>query len=154
MQSTNDHAVTVLNGLIETTMDSSLGYRDAAEAATSTGLKTLFLDRSHERKEISVEFQNEVRKLGGEPEDEGTMLASAQRMFVGLKHAVVGNDLSVVSAVEAGEDYVKAQLQAALDGDDLPISTRTVVTDVFGRIKADHDKMRDLKHAEEALSKA
>ena len=33
MHTTNDHAVKVLNSLIETTLDSAYGYKDAAEVS-------------------------------------------------------------------------------------------------------------------------
>jgi uncharacterized protein (TIGR02284 family) len=62
----NDHAVHVLNSLIETTLDSVNGYRQAAENVEDGELRSMFEQRASRRSQISSELQSEVRSFGGD----------------------------------------------------------------------------------------
>lgn len=140
------HDIKVLNELIETTLDSAHGYQDAAKDARNPAFKSLFERRAMQRKQITAELQNEVRKLGGEPEDDGTILAAAHRTFLNLKNSVTGDDKGVVNEVERGEDHIKAKYEAALKDSALSAPVKQTITTSYVSVKADHDQMRDLKH--------
>src|SRR5205085_9025720 len=88
MDTSQDHAVDVLNSLIETTLDSAHGYEEAAENAQQGQLKTLFSERSQRRKPLSLELQQEVRSFGAEPKDQQSLLGKAHNQFVDLKSAL------------------------------------------------------------------
>jgi uncharacterized protein (TIGR02284 family) len=147
MTASNEHDIKVLNDLIETTLDSAEGYGEAAKDATNPGFKSLFERRARQRKQITAEFQATVRTLGGKPEDDGTVLAAAHRVFVNFKSAVTGSDQSVVNEVERGEDHIKAKFEAALMDNDVSASTKNTIQAAYASVKADHDQMRDLKHS-------
>ena len=146
MSTLNDKHIRVLNSLIEVTLDSAHGYRDAAKDAKNPQFKTLFEKRSVERNQLTAELQAEVRGLGGKPEDEGAMLASVHRVFLNLKNAVAGSDQSIIAEVEAGEDHIKAKFEAALQHENLSVPVKGVVAKLYLVIKAGHDQMRELKH--------
>ena len=106
----NDHDIKTLNSLIATTLDSADGYAEAAKDAGSQSLIALFRARSQERQQVASTLQRCVRELGGKAEDDGTLLASAHRMFVNLRASVTSSDnKAVVDEVERGEDHIKAQ---------------------------------------------
>ncbi len=144
----NEHAVKVLNSLIETTLDSANGYREAAENATSPEFKTLFSDRSQRRMALSQQLQQEVRSFGGEPEDTQSVLGRLHNNFVDLKNAVTGggtSDKAVIDEVARGEDMIKAKYEAAAQDNDLPLSVRDLVNQAYGSIRSDHDDISRLK---------
>lgn len=142
-----DHAVKVLNSLIETTLDSANGYRDAAESIDRTDCKTLFAERASRRQELAMQLQQEVRSFGGEPETTQSTLGKAHNKFVELKNAVTGgSDKAVIDEVERGEDVIKAKFEQALRDDDLPPHAREVLQQAYGSIKSDHDDISRLKH--------
>ena len=58
MQADQGHAVKVLNSLIETTLDSANGYREAAENAPDGQLRTLFSERALRREELASQLQH------------------------------------------------------------------------------------------------
>jgi uncharacterized protein (TIGR02284 family) len=147
MSTVNNRHIEVLNNLVEATLDSAHGYRDAAKDATNPRFKSLFEKRSMERNQLTAELKAEVRGLGGVPEDDGTIIASAHRVFLDLKNAVMGSDESVVSEVEAGEEHIKAKFEEAMRQENLSAPVKDVVIKVYAVIKADHDQMRKLKHA-------
>jgi uncharacterized protein (TIGR02284 family) len=144
----NSHDVKTLNSLIETTLDSADGYAEAAKDAKSQSLISLFTQRSTERKQVASTLQQRVLLLGAEPEKDGTVLASAHRMFVNLRTTVTSNDnKAVVDEVERGEDHIKAKFEDAMKDKDVSPDTKAVITDVYTSVRNGHDQMRDIKHA-------
>src|SRR3546814_7656272 len=83
--------VATLNSLIATTLDSIDGYRKAADETNAAGFRDIFLSRANERQSVVANLQAKVRELGGEPEDDGTALASAHRAFLGLRDKLTGD---------------------------------------------------------------
>jgi len=150
MTSSIEQQIAVLNGLIETTLDSAYGYKEAAGDAKNPAFKHLFEGRWLQRKQLTTELQSEVRSLGGTPDEDGTMLAAARRIFINLRNTMAGSDQSIIDEVEAGEDHIKAKFEAVLAGDELAPAVKNVVTRVYASVKADHDQMRDIKHSLQA----
>ncbi len=141
------HDISTLNGLIATTIDSVDGYRTSAEAVESPRFAELFNARASERASVAEQLRGEVRRLGGNPEDDGTLLAGAHRAFVNLKAAVVArDDKAVVAEVERGEDHIKAKYEEALKDDELSPECRSLVEVAYGSVRSGHDEMRNLKH--------
>lgn len=138
----------VLNSLIATTLDSVDGYRKAADEANAARYKDIFLSRANERQMIVSNLQAKVRELGGNPEDDGTILASAHRAFLGLRDALTGDrdDKAVIAEVERGEDHIKSKYESALSDDDLDPAVRGVIQAAFASVREGHDQMSALKH--------
>lgn len=147
MSTPNSHDIHVLNGLIETTIDSVDGYREAAKETDNTAYRTLFERRSFERQQVASELQGVVRTLGGEPEDDGSILAKAHRAFLDIKHALVRDEQAVVNSVENGEDHIKAKFERALEDSNVSATTRETIRRAYDSVKSGHDQMRDLKHS-------
>lgn len=145
------HDIRTLNGLIATTLDSVEGYAEAARDVQNSRFGQMFTARAAERRQVVTALQGEVTRLGGNPEDDGTVLASAHRAFLGLKAAVTGqDDKAIVNEVERGEDHIKAKFEDALKDDELSGTTRAAIETAYGSVRAGHDEMRDLKHTLEA----
>ena len=145
------HDIRTLNGLIATTIDSVDGYRTSAQDVQNPRFAELFTARASERSSVAEQLRAEVRKLGGNPEDDGTVLASGHRAFVNLKAAVTGrDDQAIVNEVERGEDHIKAKYEAALKDDTLSPQSRTLVETAFASVKSGHDEMSALKHSLDA----
>jgi uncharacterized protein (TIGR02284 family) len=149
LNSTND--ISVLNSLIATTLDSVDGYETSAADIEDASLASMFTARASERRNVVSQLQAEVSRLGGNPEDDGTILAGAHRMFVNLKSAVTGQDnKAIVNEVERGEDHIKAKYEAALNDADLSPETRSVIQTAWQSVREGHDQMRDIKHSMES----
>lgn len=146
--SDNSHDISTLNGLIATTIDSADGYTEAAKDSEGGRFATLFTSRAAERREVATRLQQEVTRLGGNPEDDGTVLAGAHRMFLNLKSMMTGqDDKAIVNEVEAGEDHIKAKFEDALGDTKLSPAVRSVIEGCYSSVKAGHDEMRDIKHS-------
>lgn len=146
--STTDHDIRTLNSLIATTLDSVDGYTEAAKDSDSGRFASLFTSRATERRQVVSNLQQQVRSLGGNPEDDGTLLAGAHRVFLNLKATLSGkDDKAIVAEVERGEDHIKSKFKDALGDTDLSAATRTVIEQAFTSVRAGHDQMSALKHS-------
>ncbi len=147
MSTSQDHDIKILNGLIETTLDSADGYREAAKETDNVRYRAMFEERSVERSKVATDLQGSVRDLGGDPEDDGSILAKAHRAFLDVKHALLKDEQAVVNSVENGEDHIKAKYERALEDTDLSATTRETIRRAYDSVKSGHDQMRDLKHS-------
>jgi uncharacterized protein (TIGR02284 family) len=154
MTDANRHDIHVLNSLIETTLDSADGYREAAKETERPNFRTLFEARSFERQQVASDLQGTVRSLGGEPEDDGSILAKAHRAFLDVKHAVLRDEQAVVNSVENGEDFIKGKFESALEDSSVSATTRETIRRAYATVKDGHDQMRDLKHSLEGQKDA
>lgn len=140
--------ISVLNSLIKTTLDSRKGFRDAADDAENSQFASMFAEFAEERGRVASRLQAEVRRLGGNPEDDSSFLAAAHRTFMNLREAISGrDDRAIVEEVERGEDYIKAKYEEALRDDSLAPATRAVITDAFESVRMGHDRASALKHS-------
>lgn len=141
-----DHDIHVLNSLIKTTLDSRKGFQDAAEDAENTRFASEFAAFAEERSQAASTLQAEVRRLGGNAEDDSSFLAAAHRTFMDLKQLFVSrDDKAIVEEVERGEDYIKEKYEAALSDTELSPGARTVVEQAYQSVRAGHDRARELK---------
>lgn len=147
MAHTNEDHIKLVNGLVETTIDSADGYAEAAKDADSSRYKELFEKRAQERRSVASELQDEVRRLGGDPKDDGTILAAAHRVFVNLRDSLSKGDEAVINEVESGEDFIKGKYEKALGDTDVDTQTRAVIEKAWTSVKSGHDQMRDIKQA-------
>ena len=151
----HSETITTLNTLIATTIDSITGYEESAQNIDNERLREIFRQRASERQEVVGELRSEVRRLGGNPEDDGSFLGKAHQRFEDLKAAITGRDeKSIINEVERGEDYLKGKWQAALQSGDLHGETHDLIERCYQSIKSGHDQISNLKHGMESPSRA
>ena len=145
--------ISTLNTLIATTIDSVTGYEDRAKNIDNEQFREIFRQRADERQDVVQQLRAEVRRLGGNPEDDGSFMGKAHQRFEDLKAAVTGRDeKAIINEVERGEDYLKDKFETALDGDTLSGESRAVVERCYQSVRSGHDQMSQLKHGMEAPS--
>ena len=144
----NQHDVTVLNSLIETTIDSVDGYRHSAGEATNEQFAEIFRRRAQEREEIVGLLRRRVVELGGEPEEEGGLLAKAHRQFLSLRDAVTGrDDKAVVAEVDRGESYLNGKWEAALADKELSAETQRLLRECYQSVRSGHAQWEQMNKA-------
>ena len=147
--------ITTLNTLIATTIDSINGYEDSAQNVDNERFREIFRQRANERQEVVEQLRAEVRRLGGDAEDDGSFMGKAHQRFEDLKAAITGRDeKAIINEVERGEDYLKAKFEAALNDEELTGESREVVSNCYQSVRAGHDQMSSLKHGMETPSNA
>ena len=144
---------TILKTLTSTLNDSVNGYRDAADNAEGSQFQQIFRDNASERERVAGELAGEVRRLGGTPDEDGTVLGKTHQAWLDLKAAVTGrDDKAIINEVERGEDYLKEKFETALASDKLSGESRTVVERAYQSVKSGHDQFSQLKHGMEGTN--
>jgi uncharacterized protein (TIGR02284 family) len=125
------HDIGVLNRLIEVTLDSAEGYRDAARDSHDPGRKLAYGRRAEQRDAVVQSLQNALRDLGGHPGDSGSLLGKAHRAFMDVKHALLPDDDTLDGSIRNGESWLIDTWEVALNDPDLGESTRHVIRRAF-----------------------
>ena len=142
-----DHDISVLNSLITTTIDSAHGFERSAEDADGGRFTDMFREFAEERRAVVARLQQEVRALGGEPNDDGSLKGDLHRRWLDLRDALGGGDKSVIEEVERGEDYLKSKYDSALEDGELSEQARSVIREAYQSVRAGHDRASQLKHS-------
>jgi uncharacterized protein (TIGR02284 family) len=156
MDNTNSSgAISTLNTLITTTIDSVTGYEDSATNIENERFREIFRERASERQRVVEDLRAEVRRLGGDPDDSGSFLGKAHQRFEDLKAAVTGRDeKAIINEVERGEDYLKDKYETALNDGSLSGESRQVVEQAYQSVRSGHDQISQLKHGMESSASA
>ena len=145
MAITNDEVISTLNDLIETCKDGQNGFQAAIEGVRDSALKTTFQKYVQQRAQFASELQNEVRRLGGDPEKSGSVSAALHRGWMDIKAAVTGkNDHAIVAECERGEDAAVKNYQEAINKN-LPSQIASIVQRQYDAVKQAHDQIRRLR---------
>jgi conserved hypothetical protein len=144
----NDSVISTLNNLIEICRDGQQGFKEAAEGAEHSDLKTLFYSFSQQRGEFTGILQELVRSLGGAPETTGSISGAVHRGWINIKSAVTGKDEeAILNECERGEDFAK-EAYADAAGAALPANVADIVAQQSHAIIAAHNRIKELRDVE------
>jgi uncharacterized protein (TIGR02284 family) len=145
MDAEREALIQTLNNLIGACKDGENGFRAAADDVKNSELKALLQGYSQQRGQFVQELQAEVRRLGGTPEESGSLSGTLHRGWMNLKSVVTGKDDSAtIAECERGEESARAVYDKALK-DHLPEEVQAVVDRQFASIKEAHDRIRALE---------
>ena len=123
-----DRTIEELNDILAKNYDGLAGYRKAAEKSKNTFLMGYFNRRVNERKIFIDELTSEVRALGGEPTDDGTIQGTAHRMWLNLKAGFSDdNSEELLEECITGEKNALEEYDDLLEENYVPASTRTLL---------------------------
>ncbi|MBD3664607.1 PA2169 family four-helix-bundle protein [Sulfitobacter aestuariivivens] len=97
-------------------VDSRDGYEQAFEHATETYFKPMLAELKTERAEFAAAVRADLRKVGENVDEEGSILAGLHRSFLGVRDAVTGQDDDAIKAeIARGEEHLKKAYEAAVE---------------------------------------
>ncbi len=141
----SDNINSILNDLVETSKDGEKGFRTAAGDTQNAELQAVFLRRAQDCAAGAADLQQRVARLGGNPEQGGSVAGAVHRGWVNLKATVSGRaDLAILEECERGEDIAKARYRKALE-EALPEDIRLVVQRQYDGVMHNHDQIQDLR---------
>lgn len=104
-----------LTTLFTRLIDSRDGYREALQKIDSPFLASLLRDFTEWREREIAELRVFLRQKGIDVDDEGSLLASAHRVFLDLKDRVTGSDdRAAVDEIVRGEEYLLDEFDQAI----------------------------------------
>jgi uncharacterized protein (TIGR02284 family) len=148
----NEDVISILNGLIETCKDGQEGFQSAAEGVKNSQYKQLFNEYATQRAQFVGELQAEVTRLGGDPEQSGSVAGALHRGWINIKSVVTGEDEgAIIAECERGEDAaVKAYEEALKEG--LPSEVAPIVERQYHLVRQAHDRIRGLEQVKDATA--
>jgi uncharacterized protein (TIGR02284 family) len=143
----NQDVIATLNDLLEISRDGEQGFRTCAEGVQTPNLKAQLQTEARRCGEGATELEAKIRNLGGEPAQGGSVSGSIHRAWTNIKSTITGmSEHAVLAECERGEDAAKAAYEAALQKS-LPADVRTLVERQYQGVKANHDRVRNLRNA-------
>src|SRR5262249_525437 len=136
--------IACLNDLIESCRDGDQGYRTAAEHVKNEHLQEFFGRCSYHRAQFASELQSEVRRLGGDATQKGSVTGMFHRGWMNLKSAVTSGDESLLSEWEWGDDTAMRNYERVLK-QNLPPNVLPVVKHQYTQIKGTRDRIREME---------
>lgn len=146
----NENTLEKLQKLIRANIDSYNGYHESAEELKDERLSALFRSIGDERSAMASELQQYVEFNGKEAEDDGSVAAKTHRVWINIRGKLNGGDATVILIeAERGEDHIKEAYEDVLK-ETAGSAMNDVLTAQYAKVKAGHDKIRDLRDAYKA----
>lgn len=148
----NDDVIDTLNELLESCRDGEYGFAECAEHVKAQDIKTLLLRHADECRGAAAELVSQIRQLGGEADEGGTVTGAMHRGWVSVRRVLSGyTDLAMLKECERGEDAAVARYRSALK-ENLPPAVRSLVERQAQGAQRNHDQVKALRDALETSS--
>ena len=146
MNASTQNIASVLESLIETVRDSQELFLSAAEDVKNRAFKTMFGEVAQQRREFAGELQLLMADFGRETHATSTVGGAIHRGWMDIKAALAsGDEHTVLTECERGEDFAVTEYREALTSEDLSPRMREVIESQFQAIHASHERMRRLR---------
>jgi len=137
--------IDALQDLVECCKDGEYGFRTSAEQASSSELKSAFMQHADECQRSADELNQQIRNLGGKTEDSGSAMGAMHRGWVSVKTTLsTYDDKAVLEECERGEDNAVARYRKALK-QPLPDDVKQIVERQFQGVQRNHDQVKRLR---------
>lgn len=129
MTGSNTHKnIDTLNDVTKTLIDSQKGYQTAYEITEENyALRSDFMRRASNRSKLITEFQEKVRRLGGEPQESGGITGAAHRGWTNFSSMFQKDEKAALSAIDDGEEHLADEIEKKLKSDELDAETQALL---------------------------
>ena len=94
---------------------------------------------------MASELQEYVAYNDQEPEEDGSVAAKTHRIWINIQSKINGGDpYPILIEAERGEDHIKDAYEDVLKAT-AGSAMNDVLLDQYGKVKAGHDRIRDLR---------
>jgi uncharacterized protein (TIGR02284 family) len=140
-----DDVIDALNDLIETCKDGEYGFKACADQAKRPDLKSVLMQRADDCRGGAQELAEQVRGLGGKPEEGGSAMGAVERGWVAVRTTLsTYDDLAVLEECERGEDNALARYRKTLKKP-LPAGVKLIVERQMQGVQRNHDQIKMLR---------
>jgi uncharacterized protein (TIGR02284 family) len=146
MNASTQTPVSILESLIETVRDSQELFLSAAEDVKNPAFKNMFAELAAQRREFAGELQLLAANPGKTTHVTSSVGGAIHRGWMDIKAALAsGDEHTVLTECERGEDYAVTEYRDALANAELSPGMREVIDSQFQSIHASHERMRRLR---------
>lgn len=138
-----------LQNLINICEDAREFYTDAIDQTNDSEMKRLFRTMADIRKSVIINLRADMRDHNMELEEASETVAGRVNKFLGETVAKWSDntDSALIAYLEEAEDRCLHSFQDVSNDNDMPASTRAVVSKELEILQKTHDYMKELKEA-------
>lgn len=104
--------VSVLNHLVEVCRNGENGFRVAAERAKDPHLTSILMEYASQREQFAAQLRYQVCRLGGRPENDGTLAGALHRQWMSVRATLAGDgEQVIVSECDRGEQIAMREVR-------------------------------------------
>lgn len=146
----NKDTLSGLQDLIEINIDSSRGFRAAADKIEDQRIASFFRECSGERDGFARDLSRYVAANAVEPKDTGSAKGTLHRWWLELRGTVQrGDEYAVLAEAERGEDAIKERYEEVLK-ETVGNPLNNVLLAQYAAVKARHDQVRAMRDAHDS----
>ena len=136
-----------VKSIIELNIDSSEGFKSAAEKIENNDIAGYFRQCSARRGQFAEQLKRVVDLNDADTPESGTLKGTLHRWWLDIRGTVQsGDEHAVLAEAERGEDAIKQEYEDVLKktaGSPL----NAILTDQYSSVKESHDTIRDMRDA-------
>ncbi|NNC82941.1 MAG: PA2169 family four-helix-bundle protein [Flavobacteriales bacterium] len=141
-----DEQIDKLQTLLNRAYDSHNGYSEAADSVDNRSLKLFLFNVSLERKDMIQVLSDQIRSLGGEPNDSGSIKGALHRTWLNVKSALSSDtEESVLEECLRGERTFIEDYMEVLQENVLPREVQNVLSRQLGLVQERVKKLESLE---------
>lgn len=143
----NKDTIKGIQNLIEINIDSSKGFKAAADKIENREIAGMFRQCATEREQNATQLQSLVRVNGEDSEDNGSIRGTMHRWWLEIRGTVQqGDEHAVLAEAERGEDAIKHRYEDTLK-ETAGSAVNSVLQKQYAEVKSRHDQIRDMRDA-------
>lgn len=145
-EDSHKETVNLLQGILEKNYDAEKGYKKAMTDAENPALKNFLQAQALQRSNFATAIDKELRDLGEEPKESGSITGSLHRAWIDIKSSLAGNDdEAVLEEVIRGEKASVDEYQDAINNNALPPKIDSVLKSQLRDIQGTLSRVKTLE---------
>ena len=146
LEESRQETINALQSIIEKNYDAEKGYKKAMEDAENPALRGFLQQQAAKRSNYATAIDQELRLLGEQPKESGSVTGSLHRAWIDIKSTVAGNtDEAVLEEVIRGEKASVEDYQDALNKPNLAPQINNVLQTQLNDIQSTLNKVKRLE---------
>ena len=146
LEESRKETVNALQSIIEKNYDAEKGYKKAMQDAKNPALRGFLQQQAAKRSNYATAIDQELRLLGEQPKESGSVTGSLHRAWIDIKSKVAGNtDEAVLEEVIRGEKASVEDYQDALNKPNLTPQINNVLQTQLNEIQGTLNKVKRLE---------
>jgi uncharacterized protein (TIGR02284 family) len=122
-----------------------MGFRSASEHVQDLGVRSMFNGIARRRGQFADELKREVERLGGAPEEGGSLAAAVHRGWMDMRSAVSRRDDHAMLAEAARGEESAVKVYEAVLHLPLPPATHAIVEAQYKQVQDACERVRGLE---------
>lgn len=145
----NQEVISTLNDLLQISRDGELGFNTCSQGVQSPNIRSQLQTEAQRCAQGATELEAQIRNLGGQPAQGGSVSGSVHRAWTNIKSTITGmNESAVLAECERGENAASQAYEQALQKS-LPPNVKTLIERQYQGVQANQNRVRSMRNQQQ-----